>query len=58
MRLGEKVSVKLFQKLNSIGMLKSLKPMPVSVLASKMLIESNAAKKERITNYKPVDIFN
>jgi len=58
MRLGEKVSVKVFQKLNSMRILKSLKPMPVAVLASKMVGESNAVKKDRITNYKPVDIFN
>lgn len=58
MRSGEKVSVKLFQKLNNIGMLKSLKPMPVTVLASKMISESNTASTDRITIYKPVDIFN
>lgn len=58
MRSAEKTSVALFQKLNSIGMFKSLKPMPVSVLASKMLSESHEVKKERITTYKPVDIFN
>ena len=58
MRSGEKVSVKLFQKLNNIGMLKSLKPMPVTVLASKMISESNTASPDRITIYKPVDIFN
>ena len=58
MRSGEKVSVKLFEKLNSIGMLKSLKPMPVTVLASKMVSESKTARKDRITIYKPFDIFN
>ena len=58
MRSGEKVSVKLFQKLNNIGMLKSLKPMPVTILASKMISESNTARTDRITIYKPVDIFN
>jgi len=58
MRSGEKVSVKLFQKLNSVGILKSLKPMPVSDLASKMINESHVIQKERITIYKPVDIFN
>jgi hypothetical protein len=57
MRSGEKVSVKLFQKLNSLGILKSLKPMPVSVLASKMIRESNAANNDRITIYKPKDLF-
>jgi hypothetical protein len=58
MRSGEKVSVKLFQKLNSVGILKSLKPMPVSDLASKMINESHVIQKERIMIYKPVDIFN
>jgi len=58
MRSGEKVSVKLFQKLNSVGILKSLKPMPVSDLASKMINESHVIQNERIIIYKPVDIFN
>ena len=58
MRSGEKVSVKLFQKLNSIGLFKSLKPMPVAVLASKMIAESNKATEDKIKTYKPVDIFN
>lgn len=58
MRSVEKVSVKLFEKLNNFGILKSLKPMPVTVLASKMISESNTASTDRITIYKPVDIFN
>ena len=58
MRSGEKVSVKLFKKLNSIGMLKSLKPMSVTVLASRMLRDSHTTQNDRIITYKPVDIFN
>lgn len=58
MRSGEKVSVKLFQWFNSIGMLKSFKPMSVTVLASKMISESYVTQNERVTTYKPVDIFN
>lgn len=56
-RPAEKVFVKLFKFLNSIGMLKALKPMPVYVLASKMISESLKTKKAKITIYKPEDIF-
>lgn len=56
-RAGEKLFVKLFKFFNSIGMLKALKPMPVYVLASKMISESFKTKKAKITIYKPEDIF-
>ena len=58
MRPGERISIKLFQKLNGIGLLKSLKPMSVVVLASKMLSESYETQNEIVTTYKPADIFD
>ena len=57
MRSGEKIAVNLFQKISSFGILKSLKPMPVDVLASKMVNDSQTNQNERLTIYKPVDIF-
>ena len=58
MRFGEKVSVKLFKWLNDIGLFKSLKPISVSFLASKIVSNSHLIKKDRVTTFKPVDIFN
>ena len=58
MRPGERRSIKLFQKLNSIGLLKSLKPMSVAVLASKMLSESYQTQNDIVTTYKPADILD
>ena len=58
MRFGEKVSIKLFQWLNDIGLFKSLKPISVSFLASKIVSNSHLIKKDRVTTFKPVDIFN
>ena len=57
-RFGEKVSVKLFQWLNSVGLFKSLRPMSVSFLASKIVSNSHLIKKDRVTTFKPIDIFN
>ncbi|MDA8956281.1 NAD(P)H-binding protein [Flavobacteriales bacterium] len=58
MRLGEKVSVKLFNKLNSIGILKSLKPLSVSDLATKMINEMQLNQRNRTITYEPKDLFN
>lgn len=58
MRLGEKVSVKLFDKLNSIGILKSLKPLSVSDLAIKMINEMQLNQPNRTITYEPKDLFN
>ena len=57
-RIGEKVTVKLFQWFNSIGLFKSLKPISVTFLASKIVSNSHLIKKDRVTTFKPVDIFN
>jgi len=58
MRFGEKISVQLFQWLYSIGLFKSLKPISVTVLASKIVSNSHLIQKDRVTTFKPVDIFS
>lgn len=58
MRFGEKVSVILFQWLSGIGLFKSLKPISVTFLASKIVSNSHSVKKDRVTTFKSIDIFN
>ena len=58
MRFGEKVSVKVFQWLSGIGLFISLKPISVTFLASKIVRNSHLIKKDRVTTFKSVDIFN
>ena len=57
-RSVERISVKLFQKISNFGIFKSFKPLPVDVLASKMLKESLITQTDRLTIYKPYDIFH
>ncbi len=54
-RFGEKVSVKILQALNKIGLLKSLRPMPTSQVAHTM-IELAKEQKEGIAILEPKDI--
>ena len=54
-RSGERIGIKIFRNLNKIGILKSQKPLPVQILAKKMVVEIKSAKK--IKTYKPKDIF-
>tara|TARA_B100000989_G_C19428780_1_gene422049 strand:+ start:149 stop:796 length:648 start_codon:yes stop_codon:yes gene_type:complete len=54
-RSGERIGIKIFRNLNKIGILKSQKPLPVQILAKKMVAEIKSAKK--IKTYKPKDIF-
>ena len=56
-RFGENIGVKFFKMISDIGLLKSFKPIPVNVLASKMLHESLNPQIKRLTIYKPSDIF-
>ena len=49
MRTGEKISVKFFNRLTSIGVLKSLKPLSVKDLASKIIKEAKSIQKNRIS---------
>ena len=55
-RSGEKIGVKFFNTICSLGILSSFKPISVNVLASKMIEESKLAKNNRLTIYDPKNI--
>jgi len=57
MRSSEKKGIKFLEGLNAIGLMKSQKPLLVSTLARKMIIESKLEKKGHPEIYKPKDIF-
>ena len=56
MRAGEKTGLKFINRINRLGLLKSLKPIHVNYLAKKMIAEAQLKKLNRITIYKPKDI--
>ena len=56
-RNGEKISLKILNILNKIGLLKSFKPLSVADLAIKMIIELRSKKSDKITVYKSEDLF-
>ena len=58
-RPGEKIGIKIFNRLSKISILRSLKPLHVSDLAQKMIenyLNKNISTK--ITTYKPKDLFD
>lgn len=55
-RLGEKIAIRMFKGLNYLGILKSLKPLPVSKLADKMIAEIKNNKKVKLKLYSSLDI--
>ena len=57
MRAPEKIGIEVFKRLNKIGILKSLQPLSVSVLAEKMVIEGKSDKTVELKIYKPKDII-
>ena len=57
MRSSEKTGIKFLQGLNTIGLMKSQKPLSVSTLARKMVIESKLEKRGHLEIYKPKDII-
>ncbi len=57
-REAEKIGIKVFKKLNKIGVLNSQKPIPVKDLAKKMINEALLKKTDSLTIYKPKDLFN
>ena len=57
MRATEKTGIEVFKRLNKIGILKSLQPLSVSVLAEKMVIEGKSDKIVELKIYKPKDII-
>jgi len=57
MRAGEKSGIKILNKLNKIGILKSQKPLTVKALAEKMLKVAKTPSKEKVSTYLPKDLF-
>jgi len=55
MRTGEKIGIKIFGLLNSFGILKSQKPLPVSTLAKVMVDHLKMRQKEKV---KTIKTFN
>ena len=58
-RSGEKIGIKIFNRLSKINIFRSLKPLHVSDLAQKMIenyLNKNITAK--ITTYKPNDLFD
>jgi uncharacterized protein YbjT (DUF2867 family) len=51
-RLGEKIGIKIFGFLNSFGILKSQKPLPVSILAKVMVDHLKTKQKEKVITIK------
>ena len=56
-RPGERKVLKILKVLNKVGLLKSQKPLPVKLLAQKMINEIKSDKKSGLKVYKPKDIF-
>ena len=56
-RPGERKVLKILKVLNKFGLLKSRKPLPVKLLAQKMINEIKLDKKSGLKVYKPKDIF-
>ena len=57
MRATEKIGIEVFKRLNKIGLIISLKPLSVSVLAEKMIMESKSDKTVELKTYKPKDLI-
>ena len=57
MRDGEKSGIKILNRLNKIGILKSQKPLAVEALAEKMLKMAKTPSMEKITTYLPKDLL-
>ena len=58
MREGEKTGIKILNKLNKIGILKSQKPLAVEALAEKMLKIAKTPSKDKATTFLPKDLFS
>ena len=56
-RIGEKIGIKIFKGLNYFRILKSQKPLSVSLLAKKMIREVKENEKIKLKTYKPQEIF-
>ena len=58
MRDWEKSGIKILNKLNKIGILKSQKPLAVEALAEKMLKMAKTPSKEKATTHLQKDLFS
>ena len=56
-RDGEKISLKILNILNKMGLLRSLRPLSVADLAIKMIRELKTKHSNKIIVYKPEDLF-
>lgn len=56
-RFGERISVKLLQRLNKMGLLKSIRPMPTSQVAHAMIVKSKCSE-DGVCILEPKDIWN
>ena len=57
MRSGEKIGVKFFKAICSLGILNTFKPISVNDLAFKMIEESKLVRNNRVTTYGPKSIM-
>ena len=58
MRANEKIGIFIFKALNSVGILNSLKPLPVSRLADKMVNEALKKHPKRVMVFENKDIID
>jgi uncharacterized protein YbjT (DUF2867 family) len=58
MRDGEKSGIKILNKLNKIGVLKSQKPLAVEALAEKILKMAKIPSKKKATTHLPKELFS
>ena len=58
MRSGEKIVVKFFKTICSLGIFNKFKPISVNDLAFKMIEESKLIRNNRVTTYDPKSIMN
>ena len=56
-REGEKISLKILKIFNKVGLLRYFKPLSVTDLAIKMIIEVKSENTNRITVYKAKDLL-
>lgn len=57
-RMLENLGLTAIKAINSVGLLKSQTPMPVSVLAGKMIKVSKSTRTEKVSYYKLDEIFD
>ena len=55
-RKGEKIGIKIFNKLNKIGLFKSQKPLPVKILAKIMIDAALSKNSDRLEIFSTQDI--